>query len=184
MSDLVLQRLSVDNLEDFLDYFDHRAFLNDPNWDGCYCQFYLGVPETLEPGITEKERNRSLACDRVNTGKMEGYLLFQGEQMVGWCAAGNSLLYPAFPDADEKLARILCFNIDPVKRGAGLAGQMLDLVLEDLASRGFAAAEAAPNSLEVSDKSYRGTVNMFQERGFERIMELGDGFVLMKRYFD
>ena len=59
---------------------------------------------------------------------------------------------------------------------------MLDLILEDLCARGFEAAEAGPNQSSYGDKSYRGSFAMFTKRGFESVAELGDGFVLVRKY--
>ena len=182
-SNLELKRLSVETLDDFLDYFDHRAFLDDSNWDGCYCQFYLGTQEVEGQSVAEKSnQNRALACSRVESGEMDGYLLFQGDKVLGWCAAASSLLFPGLPEAEEKLARILCFNVDPDHRGKGIAGKMLDLVIEDLKTREFEAVEAAPRTDSYGDKSYRGSKEMFIKRGFEEVVDLGDGFVLVRRY--
>ena len=177
---LEIKRLSVATLDDFLSYFDHRAFLEDKNWDGCYCQFYLNTQEQNSSSSTEL--NRASACSRVETGAMDGYLAYEGGKVVGWCAAGSSLLYPGLPGAEETVARILCFNVDPDLRGQGISGQMLDLILEDLQARGFEAAEAGPNKDSYSVKSYRGSMDMFTKRSFEPVVELGDGFVLVRKY--
>ncbi len=179
---ITLKRLSVESLHDFLDYFDHRAFLEDPNWRGCYCQFYFGTQAEELPLDQKIEQNRALACSRVETGEMDGYLLYSGEKVIAWCAAASSLLFPGLPGADEKLARILCFNIDPDLRGQGMAGKMLDLVLQELAGSGFELVEAGPNEQSYGDKSYRGSLKMFTDRGFEQITSLGDGFVLVRKY--
>jgi ribosomal protein S18 acetylase RimI-like enzyme len=181
---LELRRLSVENLDDFLGYFDHRAFLEDPNWDGCYCQFYLNTPEQNSLEGDKTEVNRASACSRVQTGQMDGYLAYEGEKVVGWCAAASSRLYPGLPGADESIARILCFNVDPDYRGQGVSGKMLDLILDDLTKRGFEAAEAGPNKDSYSDKSYRGSIGMFTKRGFEPVADLEDGFVLVRKYLN
>lgn len=174
-AELIIRRLTVETLDDFLDYFDHRAFLNDPDWQGCYCQFYLNS------GNDDGSQNRDLACQRVATGKMDGYLAYQAGKVVAWCAAANSLLFPNLPGADDQLARILCFNVDPEFRGQALAGRMLDLIVEDLKAREFAAIEAAPSNKDYGAKSYRGSLEMFQKRGFVVLTELGDGHVLVRR---
>ncbi len=180
---MLLKRLQVNTLDDFLEYFDHRAFLDNKDWSGCYCQFYLGTDDDENVPLTEKaEQNRALACTRVASGEMDGYLLYEEDQVIGWCAAGSSLLYPGLPDAEEKLARILCFNIDPDRRGQGIASQLLQLVVADLAQRGFEAVEGAPKTTGISSKSYRGTESMFLTQGFEQVADLGDGFVLMRKY--
>jgi hypothetical protein len=65
MNAITLKRLNMETLHDFLGYFDHRAFLEDPNWDGCYCQFYLNTPEQNSLEGDKAEVNRDSACSRV-----------------------------------------------------------------------------------------------------------------------
>ena len=181
---LSFKRLSTETLDEFLDYFDHRAFLNDEDWAGCYCQLYLTPPGTPEEEVFGPGKARSGACDKVATGKMDGYLGYKNGTVVGWCAAGSSMLYPALPEAEETLARVLCFNIDPDHRQQGVAGELLDLILSDLINRGFSAVEAAPSTESASAKSFQGTVAMFEERGFEKVTEINQNQVLMRRHFD
>lgn len=182
--ELQLKRLEVETLDDFLGYFDHRAFLRDGDWAGCYCQAYLNPPGTNEENVFGPGKARQAACDRVNTGRMDGYLTYANDKVVGWCAAGNSKLYELLPGADETLARIICFNVDPDLRNQGIASKMLDLVIADLDARGFAAAEAAPLVSETSERSFQGTVAMFEGRGFEKVTELSPNQILMRRHFD
>lgn len=181
---LSIQRLSTENLDQFLDYFDHRAFLNDEDWAGCYCQLYLTPPGTPEEEVFGPGKARAGACDKVASGKMDGYLGYKDGKAVGWCAAGSSMLYPGLPDAKDTLARVLCFNIDPDHRQQGLAGELLDLILQDLIDRGFAAVEAAPSTEATSARSFQGTVPMFSTRGFEKVTELNENQILMRRHFD
>ena len=181
---LNIKRLSVETLHDFLDYFDHRAFLRDEDWAGCYCQAYLHQPTTKEEDIFGPGKARQSACDLVSEGNMDGYLAYQEDKVVAWCAAGSSKLYRALPDAEDKLARIICFNVDPDLREQGIASELLDLVLNDLESRGFAAVEAAPSTAVVSDKSFQGTTAMFEIRGFEKITDINENQVLMRKHFD
>ena len=182
--ELQLKRLEVETLDDFLGYFDHRAFLRDENWAGCYCQAYLNPPESNEEDVFGPGKARQAACDRVKTGLMDGYLAYSDGKVVGWCAAGNSKLYERIPEADETLARIICFNVDPDLRQQGIANKMLHLVINDLIHRGFAAIEAAPSTEEISGRSFQGTVGMFASRGFEIVLEIPNGQVLMRRHLD
>lgn len=115
---------------------------------------------------------------------MDGYLAYTDNKVVGWCAAGNSKLFERLPDADDTLARIICFNIDPALRNQGIANKMLDLVIADLEKRGFAAVEAAPTLAETTERSFQGTVSMFESRGFDKIVEIPTNQVLMRKHFD
>lgn len=180
--ELVLKRLGTETLHDFLEYFDHRAFLNDEDWAGCYCQAYLHPPGTDAGEIFGEGRARAMACDKVVEGSMDGYLAYSEGKVVGWCAAAESKMFQAIPGAEDKLARIICFNIDPDLRGQSLASRMLDLILDDLEKRGFEAVEAAPRDEEFGPRSFQGTKDMFAKRGFDEIMELTPGQTLMRRY--
>jgi GNAT superfamily N-acetyltransferase len=183
--DIELKRISVDSLHDFLDYFDHRAFLDDEDWAGCYCQAYLNEPNDNGEEAWAEGVARQRACDRVASGAMDGYLAYSDGRVVGWCSAGSSKLYPGVPESNEKLAVIVCLNIDPEMRRKGVAGQLMDLVIQDLSDRGFEAVEATPHKNgDASEKSFRGTLSMYQARGFEPLSDLGEHYVLMRKYLN
>jgi ribosomal protein S18 acetylase RimI-like enzyme len=185
MSELTFKRLSVDSLHDFLDYFDHEAFTDNEKWAGCYCQFYLNDPAKVGSQPTSKEGNRQSACDRVESGDMDGYLAYQDGKVVGWTAAGASSLFPGLPDANDRLARILCFVIHPEHRGEGVATGMLDHAIADLSARGFAAIEAAPYTApEMQASNYRGHLSMYQKVGFEVVVDMGEFGVLVRKHLD
>jgi hypothetical protein len=61
---------------------------------------------------------------------------------------------------------------------------LLDLILDDLHSRGFAAVEAAPSTEAATNRSFQGTVAMFEERGFEKVTEINQSQLLMRRHLD
>lgn len=189
MVNLRFESLSVANLHDFLDYFDHTAFNgSNEQWDGCYCQFYLNTPEQNQK-VQENEEskaalNRESACSRVEAGNMQGFLAFDGDEMVGWNLAGESLLFPGLPGADEKLARMLCFVIHPKRRGEGIATAMLNHAISDFRIRGFAAVEAAPyKEAKTFEGNYRGPISMFEKAGFELVQDMGDFGLLMRLEF-
>jgi ribosomal protein S18 acetylase RimI-like enzyme len=116
---------------------------------------------------------------------MDGYLAYQDGNVVGWTAAGSSLLFPGLPDANDKLARILCFVIHPEHRGEGVATAMLNHAIEDLAARGFSAIEAAPyTATEMQNKNYRGHLSMYQKVGFEIVVDMGEFGVLVRKHLD
>ncbi|MEY4320306.1 MAG: hypothetical protein RLZZ471_247, partial [Actinomycetota bacterium] len=140
---VTIKSLEADDLHGFLDFFDHRAFANDPDWDGCYCQSFL-VEQPEWDGVSEpKPILRQSSCDKISEGKMQGYLAYEGEKVVAWCAAGESKLFN-LPDANEKLARVICFVVDEDYRGKGIASELLGFAIEDLAKKGFAEIEANP----------------------------------------
>ena len=185
MSELTFKRLNFESLHDFLDYFDHEAFVDNEKWAGCYCQFYLNDPAINGSQPTSKDLNRQSACDRVGSGDMDGYLAYRDGKVVGWTAAGSSPLFTGREDASEQLARILCFVIHPEHRGEGVATAMLNHAIEDLAARGFSAIEAAPyKNVEEQTKNYRGHLSMYEKVGFETVADMGDFGTLVRKHLD
>ena len=182
MVELRFEALSVENMHDFLDYFDHTAFNgSNEQWDGCYCQFYLNTPEQNGAIKDKKVENRESACSRIEAKQMQGYLAFQGDQVVGWTLAGESKLFPTLPEADEKLARMLCFVIHPEHRNEGIASAMLGHAVDDFRARGFEAVEAAPYKATPSfEGNYRGPMSMFTKAGFETVVDMGEFGILMR----
>lgn len=37
---LTIKPLKKELIDDYLFFFDHRAFCNNPDWAACYCMFY------------------------------------------------------------------------------------------------------------------------------------------------
>ncbi len=175
-----IKSLEADDLHSFLDFFDHRAFANDPDWDGCYCQTFLGQPEW--DGVSDpKPILRQASCDNISEGKMQGYLAFEGDKVVGWCAAGESKLFN-LPDADEKLARVVCFVVDEDYRSQGIASELLGFAIDDLTKKGFAEIEAKPVRPEDKSKhNFRGPYSMYLKHGFADYLDLGADGILVRK---
>lgn len=181
--DLEFKRHSAETLHDFLDFFDHRAFSEYPDWADCYCQHYLTPAKDHGGPLDTAEGNRNLACSRTESDQMDGYLAYEDGKLVAWCAAGSAELYPDFPESGEKLARILCFVVDPNYRGIGVSSSLLDFIINDFEARGFEAVEAYPKfSAPDSVLSYRGTQSMYQKRGFESLGPLNEHMLTMRKY--
>ena len=180
---LNFKRHTVETLHDFLDFFDHRAFTDYPEWADCYCQHYLTPAVDHGGPLDTKDSNREFSCSRTESGALDGYLAYSDDKVVAWCASGAAELFPDFPEANEKLARILCFVVDPNLRGRGVSSELLDHVIQDLTDRGFSAIEAYPKFSEPdSERSYRGTRGMFLKRGFESLEPLNQHMLVMRKH--
>ncbi len=179
-----IRRLSEAELPAFLEFMDERAFLAQPQWAGCYCQFYLNTPEQNEDASAKTGANRERACDRTKSGVMQGYLAFEVvdgvERAIGWMAANASVNFVALPGAQPDLTRILCFVVDQDYQGRGVATQMLEFALADLPKHGFKRVEAAPlASGDFVPYGYRGPLSMFTKAGFLQGPMLDDKHVLV-----
>ncbi|MFM6978216.1 MAG: GNAT family N-acetyltransferase, partial [Micrococcales bacterium] len=117
---------------------------------------------------------RQSSCDNISEGKMQGYLAYEDERVVGWCAAGESKLFN-LPDADEKLARVVCFVVDEDFRGHGIANELLTYALSDLTAKGFAEVEARPAAPDdTSKQNYRGPWSLYEKHGFTKYRDMGE----------
>ena len=177
-----VRRLSIDELQSFLDFMGGPAFATNPQWAGCYCQFYLNAPG--EGNLVEDpgETNRQKACDRIMDGTMQGYLAFDGEKAIGWMAANKANNFKAMPKTADDFAKVLCFVIDADHQGRGVATTLLRFAIQDLASQGFTSLEAAPRSSDDFDSAgYRGKLSTYVKAGFVAGQKLDEHHVLVRR---
>jgi len=177
-----IRRLSTEELNPFLDFMDGPAFKSQPQWQGCYCQFYLNSREENSEAEEDISLNRRRACDRISDGTMQGYVaLFQG-RVIGWMAANSFKNFVALPPAPEGVAAIICFVVDEDHQGRGVATELLNYALDDLPNHGFKAVNSAPlaNSDFVS-YGYRGPRSMFEKAGFVPGPMIDDKHILMSK---
>jgi GNAT superfamily N-acetyltransferase len=177
-----IRRLSIDELQGFLDFMGGPAFATNPQWAGCYCQFYLNAPGEGNLVADRGEVNRQKACDRIIDGTMQGYLAFDGETVIGWMAANRANNFKAMPKTTDDVARVLCFVIDAEHQGRGVATALLDFAIHDLAAQGFKSVEAAPRISDAFDPAgYRGKLSTYLKAGFSAGPNLDDHHVLVSR---
>ena len=85
-----IRPLTKDLKDDYLFFFDHIIFQENPDRSKCYCYDYhfLGDVETCT-----REASRSAVINLINEHKLRGYLAFDNDKPVGWCNANNRLNY-------------------------------------------------------------------------------------------
>ena len=177
-----LRPLSQAELDDFLAFMGGPAFATNPQWAGCYCQFYLNAPGEENTAADRGDTNRQKACDRIASGAMRGYLAYQGTEVIGWVAANKANNFQLLPATDDSAARILCFVIDAKHHGKGVSTALLNFAIDDLTKQGFKSIEAAPKSSENFDPAgYRGKLSTFLKAGFIAGPQLDDSHVLVTK---
>jgi GNAT superfamily N-acetyltransferase len=181
-----VERLSAGNRDDFLQFFDGDAFSDNPEWSFCYCQCFYEDHRHLVWKDQTAQRNRSMACQRIGSGVMQGYLAYVGNEPVGWCNAAPRKLLRALdeeptPDA-EKIGAIVCFLVAPAHRGKGIAKLLLNAACDGLAAQGLEIAEANPEKEAGTDaENHVGPLNLYLSAGFEIHREDDDGSVYVRR---
>jgi GNAT superfamily N-acetyltransferase len=177
-----IRALNKASQNDFLEFMAAKAFETNPQWAGCYCQFYLDTEADLAGAKPTAERNRQAACDRIENGSMHGYLAYEAEQVVGWVAANKANNFVALPATGEDVARVLCFIVDAEHQGKGIATRLLNFAISDLGAQGFKSIEAAPVASDTFEATgYRGKLSTFLKAGFEQGPMVDDHHVLVVR---
>ena len=180
------RRLKISELDSFLEFMDGPAFESQPQWRGCYCQFYLNTQEENDDPEARGEANRQKACDRIEAGVMQGYLAYSlengTEKVIGWMAANKFNNFVSLPPQREDVAAIICFVIDKQWRSKKVATSLLEFALADLPKHGFTEVQSAPlKDPEFKDWGYRGPRSMFEKAGFASVVEIDDKHILMSR---
>jgi GNAT superfamily N-acetyltransferase len=179
---VAIRPLTPAELDDFLGFMEGPAFETNPQWAGCYCQFYLNK-EQPSPENRFAE-NRKTACDRITAKTMQGYLAYEGDEVIGWVAANKANNFVALPATSDDAARIICFIVADGHQGKGVSTQLLNYAIEDLRSQGYKSIEAAPRAAESFDQTgYRGKMSTFLKAGFTAGPMIDDQHILVHMNF-
>ncbi len=183
-----IHALTPDRQQDFLDYFDREAFIDNPAWAGCYCFFYRFCGTQEEWNASTPEKNREAQAAAIADGSATGFLAYADGVVVAWCHAaprGDLPLLDAGPtDEDgDRVGSIVCFNVSPRYRQQGLSKSLLETACATFAADGFTVMEAYPAlEFKTSAQAYHGSLSMFLDAGFERTGERESMAVVRKRF--
>jgi GNAT superfamily N-acetyltransferase len=178
LGELTIDPVTEDRLDDWAAFFDHDAFVGNPEWAACYClEPHVAVGD--EPEATDVppwRHNREAMLQRLRDGSSFGYLAYVDGRPAGWVNASLRSDYTLHPAEDEdppgtEVVGISCFIIAPPYRRHGLAAALLDRVLADASERGAGWVEAYPftEDRDGDGGNFRGPRSMYDERGFEPV---------------
>jgi len=188
-----IRKLSVENMADWLDFFDNVAFEDNKEWSGCYCMCHLWDEELNRRkawgcSVEDAEFNRNCAIDFIKSERMQGYLAYSDGKVVGWCNANDKNSYgdvvinfkEAQQDENEKIKAIVCFCIAPKMRGTGIASMLLEEVCNDAQKEGFECIEAYPFE-ERANHDFHGSEKMYEKFGFKQCGNLSGCAIYRKQ---
>jgi GNAT superfamily N-acetyltransferase len=185
-STVVIKKLSPLLKQDFLRFFDGTAFSDNPKWSSCYCQCFYEDHAVVNWSERTASQNRTMACERIESHSMCGYLAYLDGTPVGWCnAAPRNLLHALnnepVPDS-QGVGTILCFLVEASHRGRGIARKLLEAACDGLRQQGLHVAEANPRTSTTSaTENHFGPLNMFLSAGFTIQRNDSDGSVWVRR---
>lgn len=173
-------------LGDYLAFFDAKAFPDNPRWAFCYCYFPYHDPERTEWQNRTGPENREAISACVHGGTAQGYLAYDGTEVVGWCNAAPRRLYPMLNDPplpdSETLGSIFCFIVAPTHRGRGIAKALLAAACEGLRAQGMRSAEAKPmKDAKTPAANHYGPLALYLSAGFSVVREDDDGNVFVRK---
>ena len=135
--------------------------------------------------VNAASRNRSglrALTERADAsgGLPPGLVGYLEGQPVGWVSLGPREDYERLrhsttlrPVDDRPVWSIVCFVVGRHSRGEGIAGALLDGAIAFARDRGAPALEAYPTATDGARKPdaslYRGTLSMFEARGFRTV---------------
>lgn len=141
----------------------------------CYCSAWW-ISDWQGWADRSDKQNRAVREELLTRGEHDGYLLYRGDQPVGWCQVGprDRLIklcnqFGHSPDPDTWA--ITCFLIHPDFRRRGFARSLLQGILRDLPARGARRVEAYPRRSPDPHPGdiWNGPEALFLEMGFIEI---------------
>lgn len=178
--------LAPGRMDDYLQFFDRKAFTDNKRWASCYCYFPYHDPAKTHWPERSGEDNRAAICASIRAGTALGYLAYLDGEVIGWCNAAPRRLYPMLqdepaPDA-EHTGTIFCFIVAPAFRRKGVAAKLLDAACAGLAAQGLRVAEARPvKNATTAAANHLGPLSMYLAAGFTIAGEDDEGNVYVRK---
>ena len=189
--DIIVKRLTADMADDYIDYFDNRAFSDGNEQKGCYCVWHHWTEKceyerSLLPESERALRKRDFARELIQSGRLNGFAAFCDGEMVGFCNADRKSSYfrlsgDGGADVDnDRVLSVVCFTVAPDMRRRGIAKAMLACACKYAEENGYEYVEGYPANGEFTVSDCGGSVSMYAEQGFE-IVEVSGGVVARKK---
>ena len=185
-----IRPLAPDLQGQYLDFFDNRAFADNPRWASCFCNLFYVDPAGKAWRDYTAEENRTAVADRIVRGEMHGYLAFDGDTAVGWCSAAPMTSVPAFAEDDipdkEMVGAIMCFLVAADYRHHGVARQLLQAACTGFAEQGLTLAEGNPYPDATTEAAnHFGPLALYLSEGFTHHRDdPEDGTVYVRKRLD
>jgi len=187
MSSFIVKPLTPALGADFLRFFDHErgtAFADNPEWAKCYCHFY-NVPRAIDWPSLSAPQNRTAMQARIEVGATEGFLAYDGADVVGWLNAQPRHVLPhcfdrmrieatPLPCEAFEAAVIVCFVVAPQIRRQGISRALLTAALASFTVRGIKVVDAFPfksGASKLAADHYHGSLSLFLDQGFSVLRE-------------
>ena len=194
--DIKVCKLTKDMMDDYIDYFENRAFADGNIQKGCYCVWHHWTEKH------EKERNllpenerpcckREYAKELISNSILNGFVAIYEHQIVGFCNADLKNNYfrlsrelapyswNGVEDGDKVLS-IVCFTVQPDMRRKGIAKALLASACQYAMENEYDYVEGYPSQGKFSISDCGGAAEMYVNQGFD-ILETPGGIIARKK---
>lgn len=180
----MIRELSSETWPDFARIVEKH----DGVWGGCWCvAFHHPTGKTTGTAAG----NRVLKERLVRAGETHAALVYDEDEVVGWCQFGPPSELPGRMSGFRRLGlpppdwRIPCFFVDRDRRKDGVAKAALAGALRIIAANGGGAVDGYPISVRGKPYSssflWGGTESMFAAAGFRVVAHLGTSKLVMRK---
>jgi GNAT superfamily N-acetyltransferase len=192
--DIEIRKLTPDDAEAYVRFFDETSHDNDVDEHKCYCVCWSNM-DYEGADFSSRQKRRAAALQYVREGNIQGYLAYKDGKIVGWCNANTKadclkccswrifMGYAPIDDMSKKVKSIFCFVVVPKMKRMGIAALLLKRVCDDAMNDSFDYVEAYPyskgNSYHSSD--FGGYLEMYEKVGFTIFNETESGTIVRKQ---
>lgn len=184
-----IKKLSPKLVDDYINFFDTSALETKEN--KCYCICWCSADHSDIDDLASQNM-RELAIEYIKNGMLQGYLVYDGEQVIGWCNTNEKnnctkcmswlkYMQEVKITADDKVKSIFCFVIAPEYRRNGVATKLLEQIISDAKVEGYDYIEAYPRIDTNLYSNFQGYTAMYEKAGFEKMYDTTDKIVMRKR---
>lgn len=104
--EITIKPLTAELIPDYFDFFNNRAFTDNPPWGGCYCICWqMTKAEEQAKLVDQVEANgggeenfmralREVVVSQITSGALRGYLAYADGVSIGWCNANDKANFP------------------------------------------------------------------------------------------
>jgi uncharacterized protein YndB with AHSA1/START domain/GNAT superfamily N-acetyltransferase len=187
IGEVTVHPLAPERLDDFLDFFDHRAFADNPSWSDCYCFEHRFAGDDRQSAARTGVENRRDMSAAIGAGRAHGLLAYVDGRAIGWCSAAPKaeilrLPVDREPAEIDGVGVINCLVIAAQYRRHGVARRLVAAAGDYLAGLGCAVAEAYPvKEMDSAAHGFYGPAEVYRDLGYETYRELPRRLVVRKR---
>jgi GNAT superfamily N-acetyltransferase len=173
-SALAFQPVTAANWADFEALFGPKGAMA-----GCWCMWWRVKRKDWE--ANQYEGNRAAMKAIVDGGSVPGLLAYDGQQAVGWVSVAPREDFPVLqrspvlkPVDDQPVWSVVCFYVQPDRRGRGVNRALLDAAVDYAREQGATLVEGYPYDPggrdDLSNVSiFTGLLSIFEAAGFREV---------------